>query len=490
MQARSNAMNQQVGYQQQMSNQSNQSSLSNQSIPNQSYQDFFTRMQNMSSERMIYLLWQQRVTISQLQQKSSYLEKQLMMVQNNMSMNGMMPNSQSNMPYYQPGPNANGVGPYNQGGAYGNQIPTTTSNEAELQRANMRMNSRMMNMQTQQQSSGSNVSNQGSMGSQDPRQSNYRSLQSGQASSAPSVSTPNRDFPNGPSRVDVGNMQQAIGSPYAEYWRRIFMLKEKYSNYLITAYQVISQAANSGSGQAIKAESVKQNIHFAMCVLNENPTTHKPRVKDVIDSVEKFIHSTIIPLAQKIQMVRTNTGENSSNSAQYNGDSTTVPSTGMDSTSAQQNSGSQNTIAQNSTIQSSAPTKDKIDGNRNIRSSSENLNTTCADDQPNQNTTPTTTSSHVASSQSNSSEYSANKSNNNNYNPPSTDTATVNKCEKENENSNLDDFADFPELADLDDKLDDDDVDDDRNGPTTSLSYDRDSNNNSSHSTKRTITEI
>ncbi|KDO33769.1 hypothetical protein SPRG_01649 [Saprolegnia parasitica CBS 223.65] len=89
------------------------------------------------------------------------------------------------------------------------------------------------------------------------------------------------------------------------YWAKVAELKDAHSNHLKKAYQILCMASQStASMQSNKAESMKQNIHYAMVVLNETQeTAAQPRDFSVITSVEAFIRESILPLIRKVQEV-------------------------------------------------------------------------------------------------------------------------------------------------------------------------------------------
>ncbi|OQR84910.1 hypothetical protein ACHHYP_12499 [Achlya hypogyna] len=91
----------------------------------------------------------------------------------------------------------------------------------------------------------------------------------------------------------------------AAYWAKISELREAYSGHLRKAYQILSMAAQSTTSmQSSKAEGMKQNIQYAMMVLNESPTTTpQPRDTSAITSIEAFVRESIMPLIRKVQEV-------------------------------------------------------------------------------------------------------------------------------------------------------------------------------------------
>ncbi|GAB9473966.1 hypothetical protein Gpo141_00011109 [Globisporangium polare] len=86
------------------------------------------------------------------------------------------------------------------------------------------------------------------------------------------------------------------------YWEKVRALKNGFSQELYLAHRVLSQHnAAPNSAQSAKAESVKYNISLAMDVLNEAPSNIQPRPFEVLNSIERFIQNTIIPIVQKVQ---------------------------------------------------------------------------------------------------------------------------------------------------------------------------------------------
>lgn len=223
--------------------------------------EFAAQVQHFDKNALIELLWNQRNSLIQWQRRASQLEATL--------------NAR-----YQSGTSAvsshyNSTPPGMQ--TYGSSVPPNVSAEAELQRANERRNARIVQQQHQQQ--------------QQQRQQQQQ-------------------YPVQPSHYAGGNTSSpmsgttsGLGAPVSPmvYWEKVRALKSAYSQDLYLAHRALSQHnAPPNSTQSIKAENVKHNISLAMNVLNEPAKNIQPRPFEVLISIERFIHNTIIPIVQKV----------------------------------------------------------------------------------------------------------------------------------------------------------------------------------------------
>lgn len=244
----------QLHQQQQMQHQQQQQRQSRPVSPS-TLQEFAAQVQHFDKNALIELLWSQRNSLIQWQRRSSQLEAQL---------NARYSPAASGMP----SPYYNGTPP----GApsYGSSVPQNVSTDAELERANMRRNARIAVQQQQQQ--------------QYPAQQPHYV---GASTGSPMMSSPG---------LAGGPLNPVL------YWEKVRALKNGFSQELYLAHRVLSQHnAAPNSAQSAKAESVKYNISLAMDVLNEAPSNIQPRPFEVLNSIERFIQNTIIPIVQKVQ---------------------------------------------------------------------------------------------------------------------------------------------------------------------------------------------
>jgi hypothetical protein len=85
------------------------------------------------------------------------------------------------------------------------------------------------------------------------------------------------------------------------YWERVRYLSDTYLRHLYVAHHALSQhSAPANSAQGAKAENVKHNISLACQILSETPTNAQPRPLEVLDSIERFIQSTVVPIVRKV----------------------------------------------------------------------------------------------------------------------------------------------------------------------------------------------
>lgn len=218
-------------------------------------QEFAAQVQHFDKNALIELLWSQRNSLIQWQRRASQLELQLS-ARCSPAASGMP------SPYYNGTPTG--------AQSYGSSVPQNISIDAELERANMRRNARIAVQQQQQQ---------------------YPAQQPHYA--GPNNGSPMTSSPGGPA-----------GGPLnpTHYWEKVRALKSGFTQDLYLAHRVLSQHnAAPNSAQSAKAESVKYNISLAMNVLNEPPTNIQPRPFEVLNSIERFIQNTIIPIVQKVQ---------------------------------------------------------------------------------------------------------------------------------------------------------------------------------------------
>ncbi|KAJ0401836.1 hypothetical protein ATCC90586_008555 [Pythium insidiosum] len=61
-----------------------------------------------------------------------------------------------------------------------------------------------------------------------------------------------------------------------------------------------STSAEAEAQRTQKAENVKHNISLAIAILQEQPTNVQPRPLEVLASIERFIHSTVVPIVRKV----------------------------------------------------------------------------------------------------------------------------------------------------------------------------------------------
>ncbi|GMF27631.1 unnamed protein product [Phytophthora fragariaefolia] len=230
-------MQQQQQQQQQMHSARSQSRVT-------TFQEFTAQIQHLDKSVLIELLWNQRSALARWQNQAKQLELQLSVQQSAVSSMG-----------------AGFHSPMASGGAFASH---NIAAEAEMQRARERSNSRMM--QSQQQ------------------MPNYAYSQQ----STPSNST----------------YSQADGA-WADnpqlYWQRIRVLKTAYENQLRTAQRALAHnVVPPNSMYSMKAQSMIQNIGMVLNILNEPPTNVQPRKFEVLDSIERFMQVTVVPIVQKV----------------------------------------------------------------------------------------------------------------------------------------------------------------------------------------------
>lgn len=214
--------------------------------------EFANRFQHLDRNGLIDLLWTQHKTVLQYQSRVQALETQLNMRANGAGV-GMAPQGSSPGQFYNASPRQPTAG---------SGVPASLSAEAELQRANDRHMSR---------------------GPQQPA-NQYPGAASGYHPSSQGLPTPS-----------------TVQNP-AQYWEKVRYLKDGYLRSLYIAHQALSQhSAPSNSAQSMKAENVKHNISLACSILSEAPKPMQPRPMDVLESIERFIHTTVVPIVRKVQ---------------------------------------------------------------------------------------------------------------------------------------------------------------------------------------------
>ncbi|KAF0693603.1 Aste57867_15468 [Aphanomyces stellatus] len=397
---------------------------------NLSYQEFCQRMRFQPMDKLVDIMWNQRLMIFQLQQETVAYKKQCgAMQQMMMTMNMNMNNGYGNMAQYQQfqgqqvGMKAQS--PMYNGGGYG--MPQQPSMDPSLTRQ-ASMNNMAYGSQQQQPQAATPLQQSQAYPSQPGAPPAAATTPSVPATTVPTAAaTTTSGPPTTAPQTAVTTSANSGASVAAAYWKKVAELKEKHSDHLKKAYQILCMAAQSGSRQTSKAESMKQNIHYAIVVLNESAEGGaQPRDANVLMAIETFIVESIVPLVKKVQEV----------------------------SQTQQHLQQQQQMAALKAEQMQQPpvgefTKQLFDAMPHAPSHAQ------PQAQPAQVPPPPPSASPAAQA---------------------ADVAA--KAEEKKENAsvmgNMDDFADFPELDDLDDdKLDDDDDDnDDGNGSSGSTNDD------------------
>ncbi|CAK4219639.1 unnamed protein product [Aphanomyces euteiches] len=261
---------------------------------NLSYQEFCQRMRFQPMEKLIDVMWNQRLMIFQLQQENCAYKKQCgalqqMVMTMNMNMNnGGYNNMQPQQPQYPQQFN-------------GMKAQSPMFNSAAV---NYGMQQPGMDQgQLSRQASMNNMTPTGNFQQPQTPQPSFTSQLTGPP---PSSATPTAVPPSAssaPTATPTPSNPAAAPANAAAYWAKVQELKEKHSDHLKKAYQILCMAAQSGSRQTSKAESMKQNIHYAIVVLNESPATAQPRENNVLQAIETFIVDSIVPLVRKVQEV-------------------------------------------------------------------------------------------------------------------------------------------------------------------------------------------
>ncbi|KAF1793892.1 hypothetical protein GQ600_16736 [Phytophthora cactorum] len=206
------------------------------------FQEFSAQIQHLDKSVLIELLWNQRGALARWQNQAKKLELQL----------SAQRNASSNM--NSPGFNS----PYNSPMVSGSFVSPNVAAEAEMQRARERSNSRMAQQQMPPYSYG--------------QQPNFTNDSYAQAN------------------ANWGENPQL-------YWERIRALKAAYDDKLRTAQRALAHnTAPPNSVYSAKAQSMLQNIGLVLNILNEQPTSAQPRKFEVLNSIERFMQVSVIPI--------------------------------------------------------------------------------------------------------------------------------------------------------------------------------------------------
>ncbi|TDH72324.1 hypothetical protein CCR75_002666 [Bremia lactucae] len=211
------------------------------------YQEFSAQIQHLDKSVLIELLWNQRSALARWQNQAKQLALQL--------------TAQRNATIHMGSPRINSSfsSPMINGGSY---VNPNISAAAELQRARERTNARIMHQQK------------------------MASFSYGQHLN---VSADNYELAGG----NLGETQL--------YWERIRTLKAAYSDKLHTALRALAHnTAPRNSVYSVKAQSMMQNIGLVLNILNEQPTNIQPRKFDILNSIERFMQMSVIPIVQKV----------------------------------------------------------------------------------------------------------------------------------------------------------------------------------------------
>ncbi|KAE8913598.1 hypothetical protein PF005_g14976 [Phytophthora fragariae] len=217
------------------------------------FQEFTAQIQHLDKSVLIELLWNQRSALARWQNQAKQLELQLSAQQTAASNMGS------------PGFHSPYNSPMVSGGTF---VSPNIAAEAEMQRARERNNSRMTQLSHQQQ--------------QQMPQYSYSQQ-----------STPN-----------AATYPQADGT-WGEnpqlYWQRIRNLKTAYDDQLRTAQRALAHnTVPPNSAYSMKAQSMMQNISLVLNILNEPPTNVQPRKFEVLNSIERFLQMSVVPIVQKV----------------------------------------------------------------------------------------------------------------------------------------------------------------------------------------------
>ncbi|CAH0514941.1 unnamed protein product [Peronospora belbahrii] len=212
------------------------------------FQAFSAQIQHLDKSVLIELLWNQRSALAQWQRQAKQLEYQLSAQQSNA-------NSMEN-PVFHPVYNSPKVG--------GSKLVCpNVSAEAEMQRARERNNAR-------------NVMSQYSY-----------TQHSNEGSPACSQATDNE--------VTWEENVQA-------YWDKVQSLKTTYTDHLHIAKRALeNNSAPPNTLYSVKAQSVMNNIGLVLDILDEQPTNVQPRKLNILNSIERFLQITVVPIVRKVQ---------------------------------------------------------------------------------------------------------------------------------------------------------------------------------------------
>ncbi|RHX97474.1 hypothetical protein DYB25_009190 [Aphanomyces astaci] len=279
---------------------------------NLSYQEFCQRMQFQPMDKLVEIMWNQRLMIFQLQQENGAVKKQCATYQQViMSMSSMHNHGGYNGGLMQPQHAASFFGqpsipsqpPMKSFG--GGATPSTGGYTPQQQQQHMDPTG---GGQLSRQSSMTNVATAFGTPQQQQQVSTPQSVYGTAATPQPSAATVTTSTTTPTTTtattVGVGGAPSMTPATAAVYWAKVQDLKAKYFEQLKKAYQILCMAAQSGSRQTSKAESMKQNIHYAMVVLNETEASApQPREPNVLQAIETFIVDSIVPLVRKVHEV-------------------------------------------------------------------------------------------------------------------------------------------------------------------------------------------
>ncbi|TMW67485.1 hypothetical protein Poli38472_011105 [Pythium oligandrum] len=235
-----------------------------QQVPASGFVEFATQLQHVEKNALIEMMWNQRYSMMQMQRRVAQLE--------------MMLSSRTTSPAQGAGPSSSSPGSMfanpTTAPSYAVGASATTGMEGDAQHMNDSRSARGLQHQ------------QGYPYAPSP--SSF--AQAGNSLQGSSPSTPSTPAPQG-------------GGPNPSlYWEKVRTLKEAYLRPLYFALQALSQhTAPPNSQQSIKAENVKHNITLAISILAEQPTNVQPRPLDLLESIERFILSTVVPIVRKVQ---------------------------------------------------------------------------------------------------------------------------------------------------------------------------------------------
>ncbi|RHY44119.1 hypothetical protein DYB38_000568 [Aphanomyces astaci] len=253
---------------------------------NLSYQEFCQRMQFQPMDKLVEIMWNQRLMIFQLQQENGAVKKQCATYQQViMSMSSMHNHGGYNGGLMQPQHAASFFGqpsipsqpPMKSFG--GGATPSTGGYTPQQQQQHMDPTG---GGQLSRQSSMTNVATAFGTPQQQQQVSTPQSVYGTAATPQPSAATTSTTTPTTTTAttVGVGGAPSMTPATAAVYWAKVQDLKAKYFEQLKKAYQILCMAAQSGSRQTSKAESMKQNIHYAMVSVQGPPQPLPPTSSD------------------------------------------------------------------------------------------------------------------------------------------------------------------------------------------------------------------
>ncbi|RHY30356.1 hypothetical protein DYB32_004386 [Aphanomyces invadans] len=274
---------------------------------NLSYQEFSQRMHFQPMDKLVEIMWNQRLMIFQLQQENAALKKQCASFQQivmSMNMSSMQHNGYNGAPgLMQPQHAASFFGqptvpsqpPMKGASVFGPTTPTGGYSMAS--------HAPQPHMDPKGQLSRQTSMTNGATAFGTPQQPQQVSTpQPGYGASTPGAAQPTGATPS-MGAANTGAAPVAMTPAMsAAYWAKVQELRTKYYDQLKQAYHILCMAAQSGSRQTSKAESMKQNIHYAMVVINEAEGA-PPRDPNVLQAIETFIVDSIVPLVRKVHEV-------------------------------------------------------------------------------------------------------------------------------------------------------------------------------------------